>query len=608
MAAVLAQPPLVDAIRARIAGRLDALAFASVFAPRDTFALDFTRASPLTDEGAAELAAVLAAGGQVTGLNLASASVLSNVGVAHIARLRSLRSLDLANSQHVTDGGARRLRQLTALTRLGLAGCTGISDAGVAYISDLTGLRSLDLAGCARVTAAGIACLSHLALLTSLRAPCDLAIPPYAHSRDIQQHWRDESLALAPVLGALTALERLTARWGAPAALVRLPRTGALRELRLACCDMEDLRYVAGALPGLTSLELCLHGYPRVTADDAAHLARGLPRLRRLALVNARFQGPTIAKLGALTGLEALRLRNSYGTAGDDATEERASDFLSRLRALTCLEIAGVSASEALADAHLAAIACHAPLRRLALSDSPHFTAAGVAALTRLTALTALELHGIWKEYDSDEEQENGAAAAMAGWPPCAGLAALVAALPLRELLLEAPYWADVSFLRQLTSVTKLELRGASASALAALPALSGSLASLALINTFLLDFALPAAVPLTSLTHLAFSQAGVAKGGVTDGQLAGLRGLPRLRVLSIALVTEHHGLTDAGVDHLLALPRLRRLSFQLDELGAVTAACVARVKAHPATLYCAHDGFGGVFQRIGGEPPLNPY
>jgi hypothetical protein len=68
---VLSQPPLADAIRARIVDRLDALAFAAALAPREAFALDFTRASPLTDAGATHLAEALADCGQAVGLNLA---------------------------------------------------------------------------------------------------------------------------------------------------------------------------------------------------------------------------------------------------------------------------------------------------------------------------------------------------------------------------------------------------------------------------------------------------------------------------------------------------------------------------------------------------------
>jgi hypothetical protein len=171
-AAVLAQPTLVDAIRARIAGRLDALAFASVFAPRDTFALDFTRASPLTDEGAAELAEALADGGQVTGLDLACPSELGTSGIARIARLRSLRSLDLTGTINLASDGVCFMRHLTLLTSLGLAHSYGICDSSLKVLAaSLTGLRRLDILGCEAVTAEGIVHLSSFVLLTSLRTP-----------------------------------------------------------------------------------------------------------------------------------------------------------------------------------------------------------------------------------------------------------------------------------------------------------------------------------------------------------------------------------------------------------------------------------------------------
>jgi len=319
-----------------------------------------------------------------------------------------------------------------------------------------------------------------------------------------------------------------------------------------------------------------------------------------LTLDTARFRGLTIAELGAATGLEELRLRECDAGDVEAAVDERALDFLPRLRALTRLEIAGDVACVVLSDAHLAAIGRHAPLRRLALNDSPHFTAAGVAALSQLTALTSFELRRFIEDALLDFDRT--------AWPPCAGVAALAAALPLRELRLEAPPCADLSFLSLLTSLTKLELQGATRGAQAALAALAGSLESLALLDLFLVHAALPAVLPLTRLTSLAFSQAPICSGEVTDEQLAGLRGLPRLRVLSIALLTEHAALSSEGIDALLALPSLRRLSLQMEEVGNLTAACVERIKAHPATLFfqkIGEDDDGSLFQRIAGEPPL---
>jgi len=171
-AAVLAQPSLVDAIRARIASPLDALAFAIAVAPCKDFALDMSEICPLTDVRAAELADVLAASGQVTGLDLAFSSVLTDGGVAHIARLRSLRSLELAGSLSLTDAAFPFLRRLTSLTSLGLA-FTPISDAGLrALASGLVGLRELKLdlrEVSVAITDAGLEALCALPRLRRLR-------------------------------------------------------------------------------------------------------------------------------------------------------------------------------------------------------------------------------------------------------------------------------------------------------------------------------------------------------------------------------------------------------------------------------------------------------
>jgi|APGre2960657404_1045060.scaffolds.fasta_scaffold08666_1 hypothetical protein len=388
-AAVLAQPSLVDAIRARIASPLDALAFAIAVAPCKDFALDMSEICPLTDVRAAELADVLAASGQVTGLDLAFSSVLTDGGVAHIARLRSLRSLELAGSLSLTDAAFPFLRRLTSLTSLGLA-FTPISDAGLAAVAALTTLQRLDLLGCDGVTASGIAHLSSLVGLTSLRTPRAYILwelEPAAVSAG-----RRMAHAMSPVLRLLSlALADLAAPSGGQASLVLAGRLGALQHLDLGNCDVADLRLLASTLPGLTTLVLNFR-YPDaklepLTAPDVEHLCRGLPSLRQLTLRLAEF-----ADFDALRGLAALgglKRPELVGAAAEEplflgsVLEEglRLGAIVPTLTGLTSICMCNVT----LCDADVFAIARHLPnLAKLELLCSG-VTVTALAEVSRLS-------------------------------------------------------------------------------------------------------------------------------------------------------------------------------------------------------------------------------
>jgi hypothetical protein len=508
-AAVLAQPTLVDAIRARIAGRLDALAFTSVFAPRDTFAPDFTRASPLTDEGAAELAAVMAASGQVTGLYLSFASALGNAGVAHIARFCSLRSLDLTGTLNLNSDGASFLRHLSKLTSLGLA-YTPIDDAGLAVVAaSLTSLKRLDLLGCDGITAAGIGQLSLLIRLTSLRTP----------RAEETMAWRQagmsEARALNPVLRSLPALERLAAASGEMACLALAGRLPSLRRLELQKCDVADLRLLPFTMPGLTQLSLGFRKDTYLTAADTSVLAHGLPALHSLSLGHVdttTVKRSALAELGALSALRSLTINITGGEEEEEGASQLLEAALPRLSAFTHLSITGIAC-----DADLAAVCRHLAPSLASLSlDSVGVSDQGATELSRLVGLTRLQFLVSRHPHDSEH--------------------APVPALPKLQWLSMMGACSDASFLAALTGLTYLDLLYPSPTILAELPALKNTLLQLSLRRVRgPTDACCAHIASLTRLTRLNYEE-GEASRRLSDKGFVTPDGPPRaaLRVAAV--------------------------------------------------------------------------
>ena len=71
---------------------------------------------------------------------------MTDEGMAHLAGLRSLRTLGLYSCPDISDQGARHLEDLTSLQLLRLQ-FTGVSDATLDVLQDLETLRFLDVRG-----------------------------------------------------------------------------------------------------------------------------------------------------------------------------------------------------------------------------------------------------------------------------------------------------------------------------------------------------------------------------------------------------------------------------------------------------------------------------
>lgn len=118
------------------------------------------RATELSDDALANLASLPHLKVLVIG-----DSHLSDRGLAHLARVRTLEKLMLSLNGRFTDAGLAHLTGLTSLDLLSVGGCPRVTDAGLVHLKTLKNLEILDLQGTG-VTDAG---LEHLAGLTKLK-------------------------------------------------------------------------------------------------------------------------------------------------------------------------------------------------------------------------------------------------------------------------------------------------------------------------------------------------------------------------------------------------------------------------------------------------------
>lgn len=91
---------------------------------------------------------------------------LTDVGLAHLAKLQALKNLSLWRCKKITDSGLAHLAKLQALKKLGLWYCKKITDIGLVHLAALQGLESLVVIECEKITNKG---LVHLAALPNLQ-------------------------------------------------------------------------------------------------------------------------------------------------------------------------------------------------------------------------------------------------------------------------------------------------------------------------------------------------------------------------------------------------------------------------------------------------------
>ncbi len=223
-------------------------------------------------------------------------------------------------SWDITDDGLAHLEVLPRLEELNLASNTLVTGAGFAHVNRMERLRTLVLSG-TRVTDAGIATLAH-PRLEELFLPNRITA---AGLRRIEQNLPRlrrlyypcpgdmEALGIVAGLSNLELLDLSESRNLSAAALARV---GALQELRIlylndAGITDADLKEIQN--PALEELSL---GRAYIQGPGLAALA-GLKRLRTLNLLGTRIDDQAIAHLEKLPLLENLNIsRTGVGDEG----------------------------------------------------------------------------------------------------------------------------------------------------------------------------------------------------------------------------------------------------------------------------------------------------
>jgi eukaryotic-like serine/threonine-protein kinase len=103
---------------------------------------------------------------RIVRIDLSGCEQVTDVGLAHMARLQGVRHLNLYGCIGLTDQGMRHLTQLERLTRLDLTRCRQLTDQALVPLGGITALEHLSLGGCEWITDAG---LVHLTRLKSLK-------------------------------------------------------------------------------------------------------------------------------------------------------------------------------------------------------------------------------------------------------------------------------------------------------------------------------------------------------------------------------------------------------------------------------------------------------
>lgn len=229
-------------------------------------------------------------------LNFGKTFTLTDDQLAHLTRLRGLRSLAL-HQNPITDQGLAHLAPLTGIEDLWLSCGSGLTSAGLRYLRGLRHLRLLDLSH-TWVDDAGVELLSRLPRLERLYLS-------YTRVTDIGLHW----LAALPDLQDLGLAGTGVTNDG----LREIGRLANLRKLELAstAVGVEGLRHLI-ELDGLEELSLPI----TATSDAAIPYILRHPNMRTLDLRRTQVTLEGALQLAALRHLEVLEVPYAIGMEG----------------------------------------------------------------------------------------------------------------------------------------------------------------------------------------------------------------------------------------------------------------------------------------------------
>ncbi|KAG1673452.1 hypothetical protein FOA52_002218 [Chlamydomonas sp. UWO 241] len=301
-------------------------------------------------------------------------------------RFAYLQSLDLSKGERYPRITLRDASSFRFLKHLCLQKFTGLCDAGLGDLRAAQSLTSLDLRGCSKLTWSG---LGHLHQLPNLRTLNCSGVKYTGRSDDTADDGDGDSsdARLRRVLGRLESLTMGDA-------------------CTLSWVDDSLMGMVGEAATALLALDC--GGCIDVTDTGVGHI-RGLSRLRALSLQSCvRLTNGCLSYVGELTSLRALNLRGclqmTQAGLAQLAGLAQFSDLvlsccqgLSRLDARPLSSFIRLSSLNLSGCAHLESVdevgAClGGSLTSLSLSGCAKLRLDGLAALSRLTGLTSLDM------------------------------------------------------------------------------------------------------------------------------------------------------------------------------------------------------------------------
>src|SRR5438445_4561536 len=107
-------------------------------------------AAPISDKGLASLSSLGLL--RLDFLMLGYCTNITDAGLPHIAKMRSITWLSLEVCPNITDAGLASHPTMTNLTGLDLRGCIGITDAGLEHLAAKTNWQTIMLGACPNVT------------------------------------------------------------------------------------------------------------------------------------------------------------------------------------------------------------------------------------------------------------------------------------------------------------------------------------------------------------------------------------------------------------------------------------------------------------------------
>jgi hypothetical protein len=109
----------------------------------------------ITDAGLAQLVALKLQ--SVRFLDLGFCSNITDDGLTHVAKMRSLTGMAVTGCLRITDNGLKTLVTMTNLTMVNLEGCSQISERSLDILATKTNWQTIKLGGCKGVTIQAVA-------------------------------------------------------------------------------------------------------------------------------------------------------------------------------------------------------------------------------------------------------------------------------------------------------------------------------------------------------------------------------------------------------------------------------------------------------------------